>query len=330
MGAFSNPVAVRVGTASELAPQVVRSVTLPMRGYDVAFDETRNLVYVAVGEDDAERPNSIAMVDPELAEVIGAIPVNAAPRVLSLADDGSYLYVAFATGNVVQRIDLEEQSVDLSIGLGASQGGVPYGIFDIEVVPGSPRSFAVTRRTNESPSEYGGTVIFDDNVPRPQMEFGEFGIASSAPTLLAFDDNPNVLFGVSRLSTSFAFSRLTVFADGVEITASRGINFANFVLDFEVSDGILVADNGDVFAVEAEQRLGQCLGRGQMAIEAPRGVAYFLSERSIGRCRFDNFTGLELALSGRSEPRGLRRWGVRGFAALRADDLTIVETTLVR
>jgi len=104
--------------------------------------------------------------------------------------------------------------VDLNIDVGSAGFLGPRFAEDIEVLPGSPRSIAVSRRNRGFSPRHEGVAIFDDDVQRSSTTPGHTGA-----NRIEFSDDSSLLFGLNNETTEFGFRNISVDADGATQTS---------------------------------------------------------------------------------------------------------------
>jgi DNA-binding beta-propeller fold protein YncE len=110
-------------------PALIANVPTPAHPLASAYAPQRGLLYVACGG-----TNSVALVDPVAARVLGTIdvgglrgaPLGATPNALALTRDERTLYVANADENVVIRVALDDRG-------GTVAGAIPVGVYPADI-----------------------------------------------------------------------------------------------------------------------------------------------------------------------------------------------------
>jgi len=93
--------------------------------------------------------------------------------VISISDDGQFLYIGLDGSSSVQRFTLPSLAPDIRYSLGANRFDGPYFALYLQVAPGAPRTTAVTSGIfNLSPAAASGISIFDDDAMRPTIAAG--------------------------------------------------------------------------------------------------------------------------------------------------------------
>jgi hypothetical protein len=131
------------------------TVNLPTTS--IVWDASRNRLLAGIGPSGAHA-NSIVSIDPESAQIQDLVKLNETPGESALSNDGSFLYVAINSLNVVRRFRLSDGAMDLEINTdGYSNLSNP--LRGIVALPGSTNSFIVASRS--------GMAVFDENRRRP-------------------------------------------------------------------------------------------------------------------------------------------------------------------
>ncbi len=134
-----------------------------LEGNDLAWDASRQKLYVAVPASASTNANTITVVDPIAGTVGSATNLTSEPYGFAISDDGSELYAAVNGGATIQRFALPAVTPDIEWTLGKdSFSSTQYITGDMKVQPGAPATLAV------SYGDYGvGQVaLFDNGVQR--------------------------------------------------------------------------------------------------------------------------------------------------------------------
>jgi hypothetical protein len=216
---------------------------LDLSGEDLAWDSTRNLLYVAVPNSDTVYPNTIAVIDPTKPAIQQTVPAADQPSALSLSDDDQYLYAGYWGQPIVQRFSLPSFSLDLTIPAGTATGvaegrmSCTYAA-DVKAAPGNPQTIAVTYgNINVGPRDCGTVAIFDNATPRPvtalagRDDFGSLAWTADASTIYT------QIGGLSSLSVS---------PSGVTLsgTFNTGSNSLDPRVHFDSGTSLLYSDSG--------------------------------------------------------------------------------------
>ncbi|EDY16344.1 conserved repeat domain protein [Chthoniobacter flavus Ellin428] len=178
--------------------------TLTLASNDLIYDPGTQKIYVSVASsDNTGRANTVTPLDPATQTLGTPISIGTNPSKLAVSDDNQFLYVSQLGAKAISRISLASQSVGLQFSVGS------YDAEDIQVMPGSPHTIAVSLLSGGS-SNFGA-AIFDDAVERANIVDG-LEIATS----IAFGSSPGTLYG-SDGSGRVTFNRFTVSSSGLTL-----------------------------------------------------------------------------------------------------------------
>jgi hypothetical protein len=218
---------------------------------DLIYDATRGRVWMSIPSRVGPNGNRIVSFNPyggssgspfSFPQSIGSEPGK-----LARSDDGQYLYCGLNGSAAVAKFWLSSGQGGTTFSLGNSSSHGPHFAGDIEVLPGQPNSFAVSRYyTGVSPNS-AGVVIHDGAQQRvPAVATGgnviEFGASTSR------------LYGADIYGSSGGMYKMTVDASGVrtdkwlETLASGNIKYAA---------GLVYTPYGRIVDAESETVVGQ-------------------------------------------------------------------------
>ena len=127
---------------------------------DIIYDPDTQRIYASI----PGSPGSIRSIDPATGNIGPQIPVGNEPFKLALSNNGQFLYVGLDGEAAVQRVDLTTQTTGAKFSLGSDSFFGPYNVEDIEVLPGSPGSVAVSRKYKGTTPKHAGVAIYDNGV----------------------------------------------------------------------------------------------------------------------------------------------------------------------
>lgn len=289
--------------------QEVQNVALATN--DLIYDPFREKIYASVPSRAGALGNTVTAIDPATGAVGPSVFVGSEPGKMAISDDGQFLYVALNGAAAVRRVNLVTGLPDLQFGLDTGYSG-PNGVEDIEVVPGSPHSVAVSRnRPNVSPS-HGGVVVYDNGSPRPAGTPDHTG-----PNRIEFSSSPARMYGIGD---NGAFYRLSV--DGAGVSILESTRLGSYGSEFEVENGRVYVSTGQVIDPESRTLLGTFAGlenRFEPTLVRPAsdlGLVFFLKERVLRA--FSPATFLQVGSlsvpAATGTPGSLIRWGADGLA----------------
>jgi uncharacterized protein (TIGR03437 family) len=213
------------------------TTSLTIEAQNMVWEPTSGRFYVSVGPGDPNWPSSIAIVNPNTAQVEDSIPVGDNPGALAVSNDGQYLYVALNAKGTVRRFHLPSHTPDFDISVGPPQTNA--SLFAMAVLPQQSQSVLVANGTDLA--VYDGTVGRGQTAPFP----------STAPSLYARQSN-GTLYGYS----GGVISVLAVNSAGVSVIASQPA-FPNARASVNWSGGLVTDNSGYVFDLDTEVLRGQ-------------------------------------------------------------------------
>ncbi len=286
-------------------PTFVRQINLPAN--KLVLSEATQALYASVPGSAGANGNSITKINPETGAVGPSVFIGSEPNRMAISNDGQTLWVHLNGANAARRFEILTETP----GLQFTTSAVPPS--DMEVVPGSPQSVAITK------GEFGGGVsIFDDGVPRSNIG------PSVGP--IEFGASPSVLYGYNNFNGISELVKFLVDSSGAT-TSTATLNLfpqAGNVLKF--SNGLLYTGSGQVVDPENKTWIGQFqIDDVQvMAVDAANHRVFY-ANRSINGViirAFDSNTFLPLGSinvptntnTPVNTPINLVRWGVNGLA----------------
>ncbi|HEX8335129.1 MAG TPA: Calx-beta domain-containing protein, partial [Pyrinomonadaceae bacterium] len=235
------------------------------------------------------------------------------PGRLALGDDGKTLYVYLEGSKNLRRFDLQTQTPGIQFSVGSQTPA------DIEVMPGSPQSVAVSPGVNFS----SGPTVYDDGVARPKSGTSGNGFSFYAVLPIEFGATPSVLYGYDSYSSGFELVKFNVDATGVTTAAVTYNLLSGYSNDIKFAGGLLYSSSGRVVDPEAKRLVGTfSQAGGVFAVDATLGRIFYLTGDSFSGSKvlksYDMNTFLPLGsvtipnLTG--NPTRMVRWGANGLA----------------
>ncbi|HEU4834175.1 MAG TPA: Calx-beta domain-containing protein [Pyrinomonadaceae bacterium] len=300
-------------------PTSVRQVDIRANG--LVFSQATQALYASVPSSAGAGGNSIRKITPETGVVGPAVFVGSEPNKMALALDGQTLYVHLDGANAVRRFNVVTETAGLQFNTNSTQSP-----FDMQVVPGSPQSVALSRRDVSD-----GVVIFDDGVQRPKTGGGFFPSET-----IDFGFNASTLYGTSRGD----LVKFLVDSSGVTTSTVTSRLVGGNANAFEFSEGRLYSTVGRVVDPEARTWLGLLQGITFSALVVDdlldRAFYAFESGPDVVIVGFDTNTFLPVGSirlpSVFGVPVNLVRWGANGLAfntESSSPQVYIVQTDLV-
>lgn len=284
---------------------------------DLVFDPATQQIYASV----PGNPGSVTPIDPVTGTLGQPIPVGNGPTKLARSDNGQLLYVGLDGEGAVQRIDLATQTAELKFSLGSDPFFGPYFVEDMEVLPDSPQSVAVSRKYKTVSPRHAGVAIYDNGVQRPTTTPGHTG-----SNVIEFSASASRLYGYNNETTEFGFRRMTVDASGVTVldafTSFMG-DLISGIVDIKFDGGRLYTTSGRVIDPETRTVVGTFPGAAGVAVkpDSALGRTFFLIPTggpSVKVSAYDLTTqqllGTEEVPGVSGSPSNLIRWGEKGLA----------------
>jgi hypothetical protein len=232
-----------ISSAGGFAVQIVNQASK-----EIVFDPADQLFYLSV-PNSGPAGNTIAVLDPATAKIVGQQYAGSNPKAIAISDDGQFIYVGLDGSSSVQRFILPGLVPDINYSLGAASfGGGPFHALDLQVAPGLPHTTAVTLAVSaSSPSAQGGITIFDDTAARPTIAkgFGPGGGGSALYDSLQWGVDATALFAANYEDSGFDFYSLSVTSSGVSLVSDFPNTFSNKI-HFDPGTKLVYGDDGHV------------------------------------------------------------------------------------
>lgn len=311
------------------------SLTLPTN--DIIFNPVLQKIFASIPSRAGQIGDTVAVIDPVTTTVEMFVPVGNDPGKLALSDDSRFLYVALDGAAAISRIDFLNPAtpvVDLQFSLGSDPFWGLYYVEDMEVLPGAPRSIAVSRQFPGWSVGHAGVAIYDDGVLRPTTT-----PALTGSNVIEFSAAASVLYGYQNESSDFGFYRMTVDPTGVAVTDVFSNLITGFGQDITFSEGRIYATGGRVVNPETGILLGIFPVSPYGLLVEPdnkNNRVFFLAGANFsgGPFSLQAFDCDTLALVGKVEisgvsgnPGSLIRWGTNGLAFRSSGDQLFIFTT---
>ncbi|HEU4837008.1 MAG TPA: Calx-beta domain-containing protein [Pyrinomonadaceae bacterium] len=284
-------------------PTFIRRLDLPAN--NLVFSEATQALYASVPSSAGANGNSITKITPATAAIGPSTFVGSEPNKMAISDDGQTIWVHLDGANAARRFEVAAQTPGLQFNTGTNSPA------DMEILPGSPQSVAITQGGST------GVAIYDNGVKRPNT--GNF-FPSVGPIEFA---SPSVVYGYNFFSTGFDLVKYLVDANGViqQPNPIRSL-LVGFSGGMEFSNGLLYSGTRVV-----DPEAGTMVGTFQ-PVSFPSGLAVdaanhrvFVAISTNGTIvlqAFDSNTFLSIGsitIPGVSNsPLSLVRWGVNGLA----------------
>jgi subtilisin-like proprotein convertase family protein/subtilisin family serine protease len=304
---------VVVEPAGSSGPQVVTQLAL--QANDLVYDPGTQKIYASVPSTAGPVGNTITVIDPFTRTIGSSVFVGSEPNRLALSGDGQFLYVGLDGAAAVRRVAVATLVPGLQVPLGNDALNGPRFAGDIAVLPGSPQSFAVSRRYISTSPEHAGVAIFDGAVSRPTETATHTG-----SNVIEFSASPSRLYGYNNGTTEFGFRRMSVDASGVAVLDVTQDLISGFGADIKVANGLVYSTTGSVIDPEDRTLLGTFdLGfafTSSVVPDVSLDRVFFLQGQNI--LAFHRATlapvGTFQVAAASGDARSLVRWGPDGLA----------------
>ena len=298
-----------------IIPTVVNKVNLPAN--DLVINAVTETLYASVPSTaGGTTGNSITSIDPKTGAIGASTFIGSEPGKLAISDDGQVLYVHLKGAQAIRRFDIATKTPGVQFAFGSDK------LADMEVVPGSQQSLAVSRGIFFS----GSVAVFDNGVQRPNASTGD----AYALGPIEFGATPSTLYGYDPFSSGFELVKFELNASGVKPVGVARSLIAGFDNGIEFAGGRLYSSSGLVIDPEANagvgrfNRAGAPFGTTAVLVDPTLGRAFYLSTgtKSSGTSAvltaYDINTFLPLGSVTLPDvygtPAGLVRWGTNGLA----------------
>ncbi|HLL17111.1 MAG TPA: Calx-beta domain-containing protein [Pyrinomonadaceae bacterium] len=295
-------------------PVVVNKVNLPAK--DLVINAATQTLYASVPSSaGGTAANSITSIDPKTGAIGAPVFIGNEPGKLAISDDGQVLYAYLEGAKAIRRFDIATKTPGMQFSVGEETVG------DMEVVPGSQQSLAVSRGSGEGISYRGSVGIYDNGVQRPNTTNG---IAYNSRSI-AFGSTPTTLHSTSD-------SNLTKFeldASGIQLVSDVRNIFSGFNNRIKFAGGRVYSTSGIVVDPETNAQVGRFNREVSenryttLLVDQSLGRVFFLSggpfsDSSAVLTAYDINTFLPLGSvrmpNVPGTPVGLVRWGTDGLA----------------
>ena len=269
----------------------VRILKLPTN--DIAWDAIHSQLYLSTPPDPsvANDPGSVRTLDPATLTLGNPIVVGQLPSILSVSDDGQFLYALANDG--VRRMQIPALTLDLTI---------PQYVTDLAVAPGHPHSVALAA-VNAS-----ATYIYDDGIAR----------TGSGPRswYLAWSPDATSLYGLDvNLSNFYTFG-----IDSTGVISMTSVPVGVGATRFRFDQGLVYLESGFILDPTTGNVVRQLQNAGLLVPDAPHGKIFALvftgSGYALGSFDINTFQPIATVPIPSFVDGGVRliRWGSNGLA----------------
>ena len=302
-------------------PTFVRQLNLPANY--VVYSEATQALYASVPSSAGTNGNSITKIDPATGAMGPSTFIGSEPNRIAVSNDGQTLWVHLDGANAARRFDVVTETPGLQFTTNAQPP------FDMEVVPGSPQSLAISKAFGN------GLAIYDDGVQRSKT--------SSGVGPIEFGGDPSILYGFNNFSSGLNLVKFLVDPSGLTTSTSIG-GFFTVGNALKFSDGLLYSGGGRVGDPENGTLVGTFQDTGfapVMCVDSANHRVFYAFENgsNVDVRAFDANTFLHIgsvSLPGiNGTPINLVRWGTNGLAfntlpfGLGTSQVYVIQTELV-
>jgi len=288
-------------------------ISLSQTSRDMASDHLNRVIYLSVPASAASLGNTVAVLDPASAKIVGEQFAGSNPHVLAISDDSQFLYAAMDGASSVQRFRLPSLDIDVNLSLGSEGFFGPEFALDLGVAPGAPHTAAATLGiSHASPNAQGGIKIFDDATLRATTP------NSVDFNYLSWGLDAGTLFATGQLSSNlFVFS---VSSTGVAVSHNYPSAIGDSKLHFDGGTMLVYSDYGLAVDPSTGLTVGNFNVSGPMVPDSTLHLAFFVTTsganaviQSFNLTTFAPMDSITIPnVSG--SPQRLIRWGQNGLA----------------
>jgi hypothetical protein len=316
----SNPSSFFVGAAAGTGTggTSFAFTTLAQSSNDLIFDPVHQVFFISVPSTASSLGNTVTALDLS-GNAISSQFAGSDPNVLSLSNDGQFLYAGINGAGRAQRYSLPSFNPDINYSLGNPNQFGPATAIDLQVAPNSSHTVAYATGTLTPFFFTDGVVVFDDATPRTNRAFTQ-------PTSLQWQD-PSTLLG----SDNFSGGLLVM---GVDANGVTGLHdFFSFAfstsIHFSPSTGFVYGNDGRVVdpatgIVLGSYAVGTPSTTNLMIPDSGLGKAFFLTQtqnagnttvtlQSFNLTNFAQLNSITIP-NLKGTVHGLVRWGQNGLA----------------
>ncbi|HVT78262.1 MAG TPA: calcium-binding protein [Acidimicrobiales bacterium] len=225
------------------APSLLTAMTahalLPYTVNDLLYDPARRLLYASVAQSSSAHANELLALDPYTGDIVHSLAMPGDPGAVAFSDDGSTLYVGLRAASSVVRVDAASFLEQTRFTLGLVNNTVAFA-GDVEVMPGTVNTVAVTLVTPGQFGESAGVAIYRDGIRLPTMTQ-----TYSMPDRIEFA-GADTLYGLISCCAG-DFLTLHVDNSGVSVVSTKTYVMPYGYPDFEISGGRVYGSIGYVF-----------------------------------------------------------------------------------
>lgn len=279
---FSVDPAPPAGVATQITP-------LDLAGLSMAYDANSALLYVGTADYETQYPNSVVAINPVTAAIATIQAVGANPDLLSVGAGGQYLYLGFGSATEETQVQLPSLNNPVTWVLRDPVDSKAYWAGNLVAAPQNPHTTALNLfNLEETPSDDGGIVIYDDAVLRPDYVVDRSAIPSGGLASLAWSSTDQLLTGDAY---GTPLSTLQVTPSGVSYLATGTdiLNSTTAAIHSDFGTGLIYSDSGKVADPATRAVIGDFHASGLVAPDSALNLVFILGQ-TAAQTNTTNFT----------------------------------------
>ncbi|HEX8652530.1 MAG TPA: FG-GAP-like repeat-containing protein [Pyrinomonadaceae bacterium] len=331
----SHPTISAVTSVSTTGSSASVKLYSPVPTKDLAYSRATGMMYASMPSTHRAYPNTVTPFHPITNAVTYSISVGSEPGKLAISEDGLDIYVALDGAGSVCYFYVGSRTPGYTFSLGNSATNGPMYVEDMEVLPGSWYSVAISRRNQGFSPRHEGVAIYDNGVMRPNTTPTHTG--SNA---IEFSASASTLYGYNNETSEFGLRKMAVNSSGVSVSNTTQNLITGYNVDIKFSNGLIYTTSGRVINPETRALVGTFTLDSQFGNlvlpDAKTGRVYFLtgSGATTTLRAFDQRTFAPLGSvsipSASGTASSLIRWGTNGLAfRTSSDQVFMIRTPLV-
>jgi hypothetical protein len=277
VGVTSSQFVVPVAPTSVVQPTQAQTTSVALAEIVASPDGAH--VYGVARDSASLYPGEVVEVDTFSGAVTRHLAVGGDPHRIAISSDGSTLMVGHHGANKLTEIAVDSFTVRTTIPLGSTEWAG-----DIAAQPGSSRSFAVVLVRDCCSPSFAGVIMVDAGVIKPGRKAG-----SPGSTAIAFAGDASKLYGHNGEISDFAFSTMTIDANGIAASTSTYQVFSGWNLDLVPDADRIIASSGEIAAPSLPRRVGRVGASGQPVAIPTQDRLLMVSGSTINEYDRDGF-----------------------------------------
>ncbi len=215
---------------------------------DIIYVPQKDRIYATVPStsSDPTYRNRLIVVDPYFGRIEASYFVGSDPSVLSVTNDGKFLYIGLRGTPSYTKFDLSTLSVvgTYSLGNGANITDPAY-VEEIQTLHNALNTVVIARRNSCCSPRHEGVAVYDNGIKRLNNSPGHSGANSIAAT-----EDSTVIWGYNNETTEFALRKLRLSNTGIAVEGTYSGLIESFGSRIKYYDGRVYATTGAVIDVK--------------------------------------------------------------------------------